>query len=753
MSKTTFRVCTLCEATCGIAVETEGTKVVRVTGDADDPFSRGYICPKAYGMKALQDDPDRLRAPRIRPNKGAALQEVGWDEALEFAVDGLNKLRAEYGNDAVGVYAGNPSAHSLHSMIYGPVLTKALATKHRYSASSADQLPKMVSSSLLFGGGLSVPIPDLDRTEYLLILGANPVVSGGSLMTAPDAKGRIRGVRERGGKVIVVDPRRTETAEVADEHLFIRPGQDAYLLLALVHLVFDLGLADLGRLGEWTLGLEELKRAVREFTPALASRRTGIPEDTIRRVGREFAQSGRAVCYGRIGTTCQELGTLASWAVDVLNLVTGNLDREGGAMFPEPAANRGGNKLSLPGPGRGSKFGRWSSSVRGLWEAFGELPVSALAEEILDAPPEQRVRGMLTLAGNPLLSAPGSAQLQRAFESLGFMVSVDIYLNETTRYADVILPPPPPLERNSYDIAFYQLSVRNIAKYSPAAIQRAAGAPDEWEVLLSLAKGLMGMGAMDLKSADDFLLSQLVQQELAGRPETLRFAGLDAAEVQRQLGDQPGPARVLDLFLRLGPHGDGFGARADGLTLERLAQARHGMDLGPLQPRLPGFLNTKSGKIEIMSELIQGELQRADERIKAEPPGFVLIGRRQLRSNNSWMHNLHALVKGPERCTLLVNPIDAERVGLSAGGLARVKSRSGELTARVAVSDELMPGVVSLPHGWGHGQEGTAMSVAAEHPGVNVNLLSDPTLLDVSGNAAFNGVPVELFAADPTPAS
>ncbi|MCA9645602.1 MAG: molybdopterin-dependent oxidoreductase [Myxococcales bacterium] len=733
-------MCTLCEATCGISVESEGTKVTRVAGDSADPFSAGYICPKAFGMKALQDDPDRLRTPLIRGANGS-FREASWEEALDVAIEGLDSVRKRYGDDSVGTYAGNPNAHSLHAMIYGPVLTRALRTKQRYSASSIDQLPKMVSCALLFGGGLSVPIPDLDRTEYLLVLGANPLVSNGSLMTAPNAKARLQGIRER-GKVVVVDPRRSETARAASEHLAIRPGTDAFFLLALVNALVEIGLIDFGHLEPWLDGWSDVKQAISGFTPEAVAERTSIPAETIRRIAKEFASSGSAACYGRIGTTCQELGTLASWAVDLLNIVTGNLDRPGGVMFPEPAAMRGGNQLKVAGPGRGARFGRWRTSVRGLPEAFGELPVAALAEEILDAPEETRVRAMLTMAGNPLLSVPGSARLEEAFERLEFMVSVDIYLNETTRHAHVILPPPPPLERESYDLAFYQLSVRNIVKFSPPALPRTSGAMDEWEILLSLATGLMG-GRMELKAADDFLLAQLINQEISGKD--LRFSDLDAQAVTHALGAQPGPQRVLDLFLRLGPYGDGFGARPDGLSLARLKQAEHGIDLGPLRPRLPEFLETKSGKIELWSELISNELAKLDGRLGERAPDLVLIGRRQLRSNNSWMHNIHALVKGPDRCTLLMHPADAARFGLSSGRSTTLKTRAGQLKATIEVSDEVMPGVISLPHGWGHASEGARLSVARERPGVNVNVLSDPALLDVSGNAAFNGVPVEIL--------
>ncbi|MCA9632328.1 MAG: molybdopterin-dependent oxidoreductase [Myxococcales bacterium] len=740
--KTTYRVCTLCEATCGIAVDVQDGKVTKIAGDASDPFSRGYICPKAFGMKGLQEDPDRLRTPLIK-NTDGTFRVAGWDEAIDFALSGLNRVRQQYGNDSLATYAGNPNAHSLHAMIYGPVLTKALQTKHRYSASSADQLPKMISCGLMFGGGLTVPIPDLDKTKYLLMLGANPMVSNGSLMTAPGIKHRLRAIRERGGKVVVVDPRRTETCAEAHEHLPIRPGTDAAFVLALVNVVLQDGAAQFERLAGVTLGLSEVTQAIGAFTPAKVSAFCGIPEAVIVRVAREFAAADCAACYGRIGTTCQEFGTLASWAIDVLNIVTGNLDREGGVMFPLPAAARGGNRLDTDGPGRGTKFGRWTSSVRGLWEAFGELPVSVLAEEILDAEESQRVRGMVTVAGNPLLSAPGTNRLEAAFASLEFMVSVDIYLNETTRHADVILPPPPPLERESYDLVFYQLSVRNIAKFSPAVLPRAPGVLDEWEILLSLATGLMG-GRMPLKQADDFLLAQLISQEISGN--NLRFAGLESKAVRKELGEQPGPQRVLDLFLRLGPYGDGFGQRPEGLNLEKLKADEHGRDLGPLQPRLPGVLNTKSGKIELWSELISAEVERHAQALDASREAKLrLIGRRHLRSNNSWMHNVHALAKGPERCTLLMHPADAERLGLQTGDKTTLRSRVGSLSVLVEVSDEIMEGVVSMPHGWGHIAQGTRQGVASERPGANVNMLSDPEFLDVSGNAAFNGVPVEVL--------
>jgi anaerobic selenocysteine-containing dehydrogenase len=743
--KRVFRICSLCEATCGIAVDVdENGRVERVEADRLDPFSKGFLCPKAWGMKALQDDPDRLERPLRR--EGSSWREVGWAEAIDEAVARLGAVRAEHGPDAIATYLGNPSAHSLHSMVYAPVLLKAIGTKQRYSASSLDQLPKMVSAALMFGGGLTVPVPDLDRTRFLFVLGGNPVVSNGSLMTAPDVPGRLRGIVERGGKVVVFDPRRSETARLASEHHFIRPGTDAWLLLAMARVLFAENLVRLGALEGRVAGLDALRGLVEPFTPERAAAVTGVAAADIVRLAREFAAADGAACYGRIGTTCQQFGTVASWAVDVLNAISGNLDRPGGAMFARPAAVRGFNRRDKAKRGARA-FGRWKTRFRQLPEMFGELPTAALADEI-ERPGPGQVRALVTLAGNPALSAPNGARLGRALGGLDFMVSVDFYLNETTRHAHLILPPPPPLERDTYDLALYNFAVRNVAKYSPPALERPAGRPDEWEILLSLAKGLIGMGALPLADADAWVLSQLAAEEIGD--DGGRFPGLGAAEAIAALGAEPGPRRVLDLLLRLGPFGDGFGRVPDGLTLARLEASEHGVDLGPLVPRLDEVLATPSGLVELAPGPIVADLERLGrEEATLREGGVVLIGRRHLRSNNSWMHNLPALVKGPARCTLLVHPGDAARLGLAAGGEARVTSRVGSVVARVELSDELMPGVVSLPHGWGHDGPGTRQGVASQHAGVNVNLLSDDEFVDVlSGNAAFNGLAVSV---EPSP--
>jgi anaerobic selenocysteine-containing dehydrogenase len=735
--RTVHRICTLCEATCGIIVQADGDRVVDIRGDKDDPFSRGYICPKVTGMQGIREDPDRIRTP-LRKDADGTWQEVSWAEAYALVAGRLLEIRAQHGADAIATYLGNPSAHSLHTMVYLPVLNRALGTKQRFSASTVDQFPKMMAAALMFGEELTIPVPDLDRTSYLLVLGGNPVVSNGSLMTAPNARGRLKAIVERGGKVVVIDPRRTETAEIASEHHFIRPGADAFFLLALAHVMFAEDLVDLGRAAGHVNGLEAVRTAVAPFSPEAAAACSGIDAETIRRLAREFAAAERAACYGRIGTTCQEFGTIASWAVDVVNVLGGKLDRPGGAMFTRAAAGADG-----AGRAKRAKVHRWRSRVRDLPEIFGEFPVATLAEEI-EAPGEGQVRALVTVAGNPVLSTPNGARLERALASLEFMVSVDFYINETTRHADVILPPTDPLSHDTYDLALYRLAIRDVAKYSPAVFEKPDGAQHDWEILATLSAYMTGMEGMGARAVDDFVTQQLVQKAVPAK----KWPGLTAEEALEKLGAEAGPHRTLDLMLRLGPYGDGFGRDPQGLSLQKLRDNPHGIDLGALKAQLPGILRTESGKIELAPELIMADLARLRAALDARPRELVLIGRRHLRSNNSWCHNLHGLVKGPERCTLLVSAADAGRLRLTSGGRARVASRVGSVVAPVEVTDEMMPGVVSLPHGWGHDGEGLRLGVARKHAGVNSNVLTDEAALDVpSGNAVLNGIPVTVEPA------
>jgi anaerobic selenocysteine-containing dehydrogenase len=736
------RTCPFCEATCGLEIETNGREVVSVRGDADDVFSRGYICPKAYGIKQLHEDPDRLTAPLVRRN--GELVEATLDEAFEEIDRRLSPILAEHGRNAVAVYIGNPNAHNLSALLYGPAWLRALGTQNLYSASTLDQMPKQVSAGLMFGTMLSIPVPDVDRCEHLLLLGANPLVSNGSLLTAPDMRGRLRRIRERGGKVVVVDPRRTRTADEADEHHFIRPGTDALLLAAMACTLVEEELDTPGRLATLSNGLDLVREVVRGFPPEAVAEPCGIAAGEIRRMARELAAADRAAVYARIGTCTQEFGTLASWLVDVLNVLTGNLDRDGGAMFARAAAGQR-NSSGAPGSGRGVRFGRWASRVRGLPETYGELPVACLAEEI-DTPGEGQVRALITVAGNPLVSAPNAGRLERAVDTLDFILAVDIYVNETTRHADVILPGPEPLEKSHYDVALYQLAARNVANYSPPVIE--GDGPPEWEVLLRLTGVVTGQGPnVDVDALDRLVIETLVRREVAIPGSAVEER--DPDELLAALEPRRGPERLLDLMVRTGPYGDGFGNDPQGLTLETLERSPHGVDLGPLRPRLPDALRTPSGRIELAPQPILDDLERLRAALRRpRNGGMVLIGRRQLRSNNSWMHNLPALVKGKERCTMHIHPDDADRLGLEDGRQALLRSAAGELEAPVEITDAIMPGVVSIPHGWGHDAAGARLRVAAEHAGVNSNVLADESMVEpLSGNAILNGIPVDVAPA------
>jgi len=599
----------------------------------------------------------------------------------------------------------------------------------------------------MFGAALSIPIPDLDRTDYLLMLGANPYASNGSLCTAPDYPGRLDALRARGGRLVVVDPRRTKTAEVADEHVFIQPGTDALFLFALVHTLYADGSVDLGRLAVHTNGVDVVRELAQEFAPEVVAPACGVDADTIRRLARELAAAPTAAVYGRIGTCTQEFGTLASWLVDVLNVLTGNLDREGGAMFTLPAAGSATSDRRPPGPGRGVKLGRRQSRVRGAPEVFGELPVACLTEEIETAG-EGQIRALVTVSGNPVLSTPDGARLDQALASLDFMVSVDIYRNETTRHADVILPAPPLLAKGHYDLALYQLAIRNVANYSPPLVDLERGEMAEWEILIRLGAILMGLGTdIDVDALDAMVARQLVERAV-GRPGS-NVEGRDADELMAALEPRRGPERALDVMLRTGPYGDGFGADPDGLSLAVLEANPHGVDLGPLQPRVPDVLRTETGMIELAPEPIVADVARLRAALAhGTPDGLVLVGRRDLRSNNSWMHNLDVLVKGKPRCTLHIHPDDADARELVHGDPARVESAVGTVVVPVEVTDAVMRGVVSLPHGWGHDVEGVDLAVAAAHAGVSSNVLSSRNAVDpLSGNAVLNGIPVQVAPA------
>ncbi len=736
---THYRICPLCEACCGLEVRAAGGRVLGIRGAENDVFSRGYLCPKGFALKDLHEDPDRLRTPLVRRN--GQLQPASWDEAFQAIERGLAPVWQQHGRDAVAATIGNPSAHKIGLLMYFARLAKALGSKNIFTASTLDQMPRQLANGLVFGHWLSNAVPDIERTSWMLVIGANPAVSNGSMWTVPDFRGKAKALRARGGKLLVLDPRRTETAQLADEHHFIRPGADVFLLAAMVHTLFAEGLVRLGRVAPHVAGVEDVQAAVRAFAPETVAERCGVSAATIRRLARELASAPKACVYGRLGTNTQTYGTLCAWLIEVLNTLSGHLDEPGGVMFPKAAAFAD-NTRGKPGVGRGVSTGRHHSRVSGAPEVWGELPITLMAEE-METPGPGQVKALITVASNPVLSSPGGARIAAALEKLDFMVSLDIYLNETTRYAHVVLPGQSPLEHSHYDLAFPQLSFRNHARFSEAVFEPAPGHLPEWQQLLRLAALAQGHGAMvDPQAVDD----ELVAADVG------KLAGEHAPQVMRALAGLTGPDRVVELALRTGPYGDQFGVRPQGLNLATVRAAAGGVDLGELQPRIPEMLRTPSGKVELAPPSLIADLPRALADLNRPAAEVVVIGRRDVRSNNSWMHNLPTLAKGPERCTLQVHPQDAVRAGLVQGSVAVLSNAHGQLQAPVDVTDALMPGVVSLPHGWGHGQPGTQMSVAEQRPGANLNALLDDTQRDpLSGNAVLSGVPVSLRAASPAP--
>lgn len=717
-TRTALRVCPLCEATCGLTLTIEGTRVTGARGDRDDVFSQGFICPKGASFGELDGDPDRLRTPLVR--KDGELREASWQEAFDTIAARIRPLVETHGPQSVGVVLGNPNVHTMAGALYPPLLVSLLGTRNLFTASTLDQMPKHVSSGLLFGDPVAIPVPDLDHTDHLLLLGANPLDSNGSLCTAPDFPGKLKALRKRGGTLTVVDPRRTRTARIADRHVPIRPGTDALLLAALAQVLFEEKLTDLGDLEAHVEGVSEVQEAVREFTPEAVAAACDMDAEEIRTIARELAAAPTAAVYGRVGSSTVEYGTLANWLVDVLNVLTGNLDRPGGALFPLSATDKAPRPA---GPGKGFALGRWASRVSRHPEAKSELPMAALAEEI-DTPGDGRIRAVISLAANPVLSAPDGDRLDSALAGLDFMVSVDPYLNETSRHAHVVLPPPPPSQSSHFDFAFNAFAVRNQARYTPAAVPMEDGRMDECEIQARLVLAAGGMHGAEPGAVDDLVIERSLTK--AGAPK----------ELAEQFTGRTGPERRLDMMLRLGPY---------DLTLDKLLENPHGIDLGPLQSRIPQILKTRSGRIELLPGPIAADLPRLRRALAERPSTLVLVGRRHLRSNNSWMHNVATLNGGSNRCTLQVHPDDAERLGLQDGSPARIAAEGGELEVPVEITDAVRTGVVSLPHGWGHNRPGTRMSVAAARPGVNVNQLLDGSRLDpLSGTAVLNGFPVDV---------
>ncbi len=691
---TKIGVCNLCEAICGLQITIKGTEVTGIRGNPDDPLSRGHVCPKGVALADVYADPDRLRSPVKKVN--GEFVETSWEDAFNIVADSLARIAKAHGRDAIAFYLGNPNAHSLGALTHGPQLLKAVGSKNVYSATSVDQLPQQLIATLMFGHQFLVPIPDIDRTQYFLIFGGNPMASNGSLMTVPDFPQRARDLRARGAKMVVFDPRRTETAAIADEHVPVRPGTDAYLLLAMLHVVFA---DDLVSAPTWIDDLSPVADLVATFTPERAEQVSGVSAATIRRITHEYAAAEGAAAYGRLGVSVQEFGLVCHWAIHVLNIVTGNLDREGGVMLTKPAIDVVGRGVV----GRGG-HGRYVSRVRGLPESGRELPVATLTDEIV-TPGEGQIKALVTVAGNPVLSTPGGQHLEQALDHLDFQVAIDIYVNETTRHAEVILPPTTALERDHYDLIFHVLAVRNTARFTPAVFPKPVNARHDWEI----------------------------SRELILRLE--RRLGIKRS-LKDRLRISLSPTRMVAGLLR---------AHGSGVTLAKLRKRPSGIDLGPMTPQLPGRLQTKDKRVRLLPDLIASDVRRLDQLPHASADGLLLIGRRHKQDCNSWMHNSPRLTKGRPRHQLLMHPEDLSARGLRDGQLVRVSSRVGSVSVEVQSSSDMMPGVVSLPHGYGHAN--TGQTHAAQVAGVSINDLTDPELLDVSGNAALNGVPVEVEAA------
>jgi anaerobic selenocysteine-containing dehydrogenase len=694
---THYRACHLCEAICGLKIEVENDAIVDIRGDENDPLSRGHICPKAVALKDLHEDPDRLRAPvrRVQGEDGSIRwEEISWEEALETTARRLADIHNAHGVHAIGVYMGNPSVHNYGMMTHQAALFSHIRTNNRFSATSVDQLPHHLVGIWLFGHKLMFPIPDIDRTEYFLMLGANPIASNGSIWTVPDVRRRIKALKKRGGKLVVIDPRRTETAELASEHHFIRPGTDAAFLLALLNTLFAEKLANPRALAPFVHGLDTVAEACADFTPETVAAFCGMDADTIRGIARDLAAAGAGICYGRMGVSTQAFGALCQWLIQIVNIATGNLDREGGMLFALPAFDNVANT------GRGG-FGRHHSRVRGLPEFDREIPASTLAEEIT-TPGEGQIRALFTGAGNPVLSTPNGRQLDAALETLEFMVSLDPFINETTRHADIILPPTSPLEHDHFDIGFHVNAIRNTARMNEPVFEKPEGALHDWEIFNELGR---------------------------------RFA----EQLGRDSRATPAPHQLVDMALKAGPY---------EIDLETLRANPSGVDLGPLKPQLPGRLFTPDQAIHCDTAEPLADIERLRQGMQGEGESLLLIGRRHVRSNNSWMHNYRRLVKGKQRCTLMMHPRDMASRHIDETDMVTVSSRAGSVTLPVEATEDIMPGVVSMPHGYGHDRPGVRMQVAEAHAGVSCNDVTDELALDaLSGNAAVNGVPVEVARA------
>ncbi|PKI00841.1 molybdopterin-dependent oxidoreductase [Glaciecola sp. 33A] len=705
-----YSTCTLCEAMCGIEVTTIGREILSIVGDKKNPFSEGHVCPKAMALKDLYDDPDRIKMPLEKTASG--WQEIPWDEALDKVANGLFEIQQQYGVESVATYLGNPNAHNMGSILYGPYFYRSLQSHNRFSATSVDQLPHHIVSRKLFGHQSQIPIPDIDRTQYFMIIGGNPLASNGSIMTVPHIKRRLKAIQSRQGKVVVIDPKQSETADMSSEHHFIKPGTDALLLLAMINTVFATNKEAPARLLEFAPQLLDVKDYILPYTPHKVATKIGMTAAQIEQLVSDFCAAESAVCYGRMGASVQAFGTLTQYLIMLFNMLTGNLDKPGGMMFTQPAAD------FLPHSGRGS-IGNFHTRVRKLPAFAGEFPVSALAEE-MTTPGEGQIKAMVIGAGNPVLTTPNGQQLDAAFENLDFVVAVDFYMTETTRHANIILPPVTALERDHYDIVFHNFAVRNSSKYSPAIFPPEANSKTDWQIYLGLAERL---------------------DKLNGLP----------TDKYQLLWDKK-PTGVVDDMLQMGR----YQHAGKPISIKTLLDLPHGIDLGPLQADLPGAIFHNDKKIDMSFDYFMPDLTRVDKHFfeidLPDDNSLQLIGRRHLKTNNSWLHNSKRMVKGTNnglsRCTAQIHPDDATKFAIQDKQMINVKSRVGEISLPAEITHKIMPGVISIPHGWGHNKKGMRWKTAEQHAGVSVNDLTDEMVIDeLSGNAVLNGVPVWIEAS------
>ena len=695
--QTHYRTCNICEAMCGIAIEYKDKQIISIKGDKKDPFSKGHMCPKALALQDYYEDKDRIRTPIKKTSSG--WQEISWQQAFDEITKKISLIQNQFGKNALGIYLGNPNAHNFGNALFIKPFFKATGTLNRYSSASTDQMPHHVAANYMLGSGNLIPIPDINRTQFMLIIGGNPAISNGSMMTAPGVIQRIKNIQRRGGKVVVIDPKRSKTAKMADQHIFVQPETDALLLAAMINHIIATNQVKLRHLSDHIEGLSELKSAIAPFTSQAVAETIGTTAATIDQLAEDFVNAESAVCYSRMGASTQSFGGLCQWLTNALNIISGNFDHQGGAMFPLPAFNL----LRGATPGHPNTYGKYQSRVKALPFYNGEFPVATLADEII-TPGDGQIKAMVTIAGNPVLSTPSGNKLAQAFEQLDFMVSIDIYINETTKYADIILPPTSGVENSHFDVFFNSFAVSNTAKYSEALFKPTKNQKADWQILAELS-------------------ARLTNTEVA--PFT--------------------PEMILDNELKQGPYG------SQGLDLAKLKANPHGIDLGPMQPSLPERLLTKEQKIALAPELFVNDLPRLQALIKQTAKStnqLKMIGRRLAKSHNSWTQNSARLIKGKDSCTLEIHPTDAKARGLSQGQQVSVKALHGKVIIPVDITEDIMPGVVSIPQGWGHNQPDTQMTIAATQPGVSINDVTDFNRIDeLTGNAALNGTPVLVSTA------